>query len=135
MNNPYLHYPEAALALDWLADKFGFQEKVRFLDADGVVREAEMWAGETLIMLHGSGPDDDPLPKPTGNLCIVYVEDVDAHYERAVAAGLDAQAPADQLYGARIYLAEDLGGHSWTFWQKLSDHVELRPGWQEIRPS
>ncbi|WP_018680535.1 VOC family protein [Actinokineospora enzanensis] len=132
--SPYLYYADGAAALDWLADKFGFQEKVRFLDAEGVVREAELFAGDTLIMLHGGGPADEPPATPAGGMSIVYVDDVDAHHARAVAAGLDAPAPTDQPYGARIYMADDLGGHTWTFWQKLSDHVDLQPGWQEIRP-
>lgn len=131
--SPYLYYPDAAAALDWLSDMFGFAEKVRFLDGDGVVREAEMSAGDTVIMLHGSGPNDEPSPTPAGHMCIVYVDDVDAHHARAVAAGLDAPEPADQPYGARLYIVTDPGGHEWTFWQTTSDTVALQPGWREIR--
>ena len=54
--SPYLYYEDAAAALDWLARAFGFEELVRYVDADGVVREAEMAAGETTIMLNGAGP-------------------------------------------------------------------------------
>jgi len=134
--SPYLYYEDAGAALEWLSRMFGFREKDRFVDGEGVVREAEMYAGETIIMMHGADPGywkEQAVPGPIGHMCIVYVDDVDAHHARAVEAGLDAPPPADQPYGARIYLVEDIGGHQWTFWQHLTDDVELQPGWRRIR--
>lgn len=134
--SPYLYYEDAGAALAWLARMFGFREKERFLDGDGVVREAEMYAGETIIMMHGADPghwERNSVPGPVGHMCIVYVDDVDAHHARAVEAGLEAPPPQDQPYGARIYMVDDPGGHSWTFWQHLTDDFELQPGWRRIR--
>jgi uncharacterized glyoxalase superfamily protein PhnB len=55
------------------------------------------------------------LGAATQALC-VYVEDVDAHYRRAVAAGAEiVNPPSDTDFGSREYRARDLDGHTWTF--------------------
>jgi uncharacterized glyoxalase superfamily protein PhnB len=135
--SPYIYYEDGAAAIDWLVASFGFREKVRYLDETGVVREAEMFAGDTLIMIHGAAPgfwSEQAAPAPVGQMSIVYVDDVDAHHARATAAGVEASGPTDQPYGARIYMVDDPEGHSWTFWQHLRDEVELQPGWTEVTP-
>ena len=79
--SPYLYYEDAAAALDWLARAFGFEELVRYVDADGVVHEAEMAAGETTIMLNGASPGywrERGGGGPAGSALVVYVDDVDA---------------------------------------------------------
>jgi uncharacterized glyoxalase superfamily protein PhnB len=46
----------------------------------------------------------------------VALEDVDAHYQQARAAGAEiVREPADTEYGSREYLARDLEGHLWSF--------------------
>ena len=53
---------------------------------------------------------------------MVIVDDVDAHYARAVAAGAEILAePTDMEYGEREYTALDLDGHRWTFAQHIAD--------------
>jgi uncharacterized glyoxalase superfamily protein PhnB len=133
---PYLYYEDAAAALEWLAGAFGFVEKVRYLDDDGVVREAEMLAGETVVAMHGAGSGywaEQGVSGPVGQSCIVYVDNVDALWERIRAHGVDGSAPVDKPYGARICMVDDIGGHSWTFWQHLTDDMQLDEGWQEVR--
>jgi uncharacterized glyoxalase superfamily protein PhnB len=50
------------------------------------------------------------------------VEDVDSHYEHARRAGARIiNPPADYPYGERQYVAEDFGGHRWTFSQSIAD--------------
>ncbi|WP_422734777.1 VOC family protein [Micromonospora sp. WMMD558] len=135
--SPYLYYTDAAAALDWLARVFGFVEQVRYLDPDGVVREAEMTVGDVPIHLCGLDPDHwqrQGLPGPTGQLTIVYVDDVDVHHAHAVAAGAVADPPETKDYSARTYLVRDPGGNSWCFWQPLDRPVRLRDGWSETRP-
>ncbi|MEE3922472.1 VOC family protein [Micromonospora sp. BRA006-A] len=106
-----------------------------------MVREAELHAGDTLIMLHGADPGywaKQSAPGPVGHMCIVYVEDVDAHHKATVAAGVDAPEPEDQPYGARIYIVTDPGGHQWTFWQHLTDEAAgagLARGTPGVAPS
>jgi uncharacterized glyoxalase superfamily protein PhnB len=58
-----------------------------------------------------------PLASDVANPGVfVHVDDVDAHYERARAAGeLIESQPVDQPYGQREYGARDLEGHRWWF--------------------
>jgi len=53
---PYLHYEDAAAAIDWLARVLGFEERSRFVDKDGRVQQAEMRIGETDLWFAGHGP-------------------------------------------------------------------------------
>jgi uncharacterized glyoxalase superfamily protein PhnB len=61
----------------------------------------------------------------------VFVDDVDAHYERARSAGAKVMgAPKEQFYGDRVYEVEDLEGHRWKFAQHVRDvdsHTLKRP--------
>ncbi|MGH3105129.1 MAG: VOC family protein [Gaiellaceae bacterium] len=121
---PYLLYEDVAGALDWLSDAFGFEERLRFDGPDGYVSHAEMDVEGGSIMMGDPGPDYRS-PKRSGHLnsqVHVYVEDVDAHFERAKAAGAEIrQELADQPYGDRRYDAYDPEGHLWSFAQRIQD--------------
>ncbi len=121
---PYLLYENAAAALDWLARAFGFEEDLRLSGSDGHVMHAEMTLADGRIML-GQPGGDYKSPKQTGHRPVsvhVYVDDVDAHHERARQAGATITAePADQTYGDRRYMAEDLEGQQWVFAQHVRD--------------
>ncbi|MEU6645670.1 VOC family protein [Saccharomonospora sp. NPDC046836] len=136
---PYLYYTDATEALEWLTRVFGFAEKVRYVDAAGEVFQATVVAGGSEIQLTGVGADyweAKGVDGPVGQLNVVYVDDVDAQFERVCAAVDDAvevTRPQDQPYGARVFTVQDVGGNSWAFWQWVSDTVELPAGWQEIR--
>lgn len=115
---PYLLYEDVPRALDWLAEAFGFEEVLRFEGEGGIVNHAEMrHGGESIYLGYPGG--DYRSPKRLGtrtSLVHVYVEDVDAHYERAKAAGAEiALEPADQPYGDRRYDAYDVEGQLWSF--------------------
>jgi uncharacterized glyoxalase superfamily protein PhnB len=132
----YLYYEDAGAALSWLSAVLGLTETVRFEDADGIVREAEMTAGPVRVMLSGRGAGywaGEGLAGPAGQLTVLHVDDVDAHHRRAVAAGATADGPANTSYGERAYSVTDPEGHQWYVWQHLSDEVELAPGEREIR--
>jgi uncharacterized glyoxalase superfamily protein PhnB len=133
--SPYYYYEDASVALDWLARTFAFEEVVRYVDADGVVHEAEMRAGDTVIQLCGYAGfwAEQQADGPIGQENVLYVNDVDAHWARAKAAGTDPDPPEDKPYGVRSYSLKDPGGHQWSFWQRLTDKVQLQEGWQEIR--
>jgi uncharacterized glyoxalase superfamily protein PhnB len=137
--SPYLYYTDATEALDWLVRVFGFTEKVRYVDEAGAVFQATVAAGDAEIQLAGVGADywrAKGVDRPVGQLNIVYVDDVDAQYTRvveALAGAGEATAPQDQPYGARVFTVLDVGGNSWTFWQRIADEADLPPGWQEIR--
>lgn len=120
---PYLFYEDAGRALDWLVKTFGFTERMRHTDPDGsVVGHAEVQYGESVIML--GGVPSHRGPAQTGQIpggIYVYVEDVDAHFERVKAAGAQIQdTPTDQPYGVRSYGVLDLEGNQWWFAQPLA---------------
>jgi uncharacterized glyoxalase superfamily protein PhnB len=121
---PYLLYADVEGALDFLARAFGFEERLRYTGAAGYVSHAEMRLGDGIVFLGDPG-DDYRSPKELGHATVlmhVYVDDVDAHYERARAAGAQIrEEPADQEYGERRYAAVDPEGHQWFFAQVVRE--------------
>ena len=115
---PYLLYEDGAAAIDFLEKAFGFEEVMRMDDENAVVNHAELRLGDDSIMLGDPG-DDYKNPKNADHytsLVHVYVDDVDAHFERAKAAGAEiVMEPTDQEYGDRRYDAKDPEGHFWSF--------------------
>ena len=128
-----LAYEDGAAAIDWLVEAFGFDERLRFTDDDGTVSHAELDTGGGTIMLATPTPDY-VSPKRLRELSeearkmsevpyvidgvLVYVDDVDAHCERARAAGATIlREPKTEPYG-RLYNAADLEGHRWMFLQE-----------------
>jgi PhnB protein len=95
---------------------------------DGKVGHAELTIGDSLIMLSDEFPEMGvKSPKSLGGTPItmnVYVEDVDAVFERAVAAGAKpVRAVEDQFYGDRSGQFEDPFGHRWS----IATHIEDVP--------
>jgi len=119
----YLLYRDAGAAVDWLAKAFGLEKDEVLTGADGRVNHASMSFGKALLMLGSPGPDFEgprALGHSTANL-YVDVDDVEAHYARAVAAGATiVEEPKETFYGARRYGAEDLEGHRWYFAEELA---------------
>ncbi|TAM56642.1 MAG: glyoxalase/bleomycin resistance/extradiol dioxygenase family protein [Acidobacteria bacterium] len=121
---PYLFYEDVAAALRWLADAFGLRESLRIDGPDGKVAHAEMRLADGVVMM-GCPGRQYRNPRHVGHVTQslhVYVDDVDAHFARAKAAGARILAlPEDQFYGDRRYGAEDLEGHQWFFAQHVRD--------------
>jgi uncharacterized glyoxalase superfamily protein PhnB len=121
--SPYLYYEDGVAAMDWLARAFGFRERMRTIHADGSLGHAEMELGNGVIMI-GCSPEHKN-PAHLGQVTVgiyVHVEDVDAHYEQAKAAGAQVDAPpSDRSYGVRSYGALDPEGHQFWFSQPLAD--------------
>ncbi len=121
---PSLRYNDMGAALAWLNQTFGLTEHLRWTDAGGVVRHAEMRIDHAFIDL-SAAPDGYQTPKRLGQVCqslVVLVDDVDAHDRTAQAAGATIiAAPKDKPWGLRPYIAEDLGGHHWQFSHYLRD--------------
>jgi PhnB protein len=116
--SPYLLYEDGAAAIDFLTNAFGFEEVMRMEDDKGDVNHAELRLGEDTVMLGDPG-DDYRNPRNADHstaLVHVYVDDVDAHFEHAKAAGAEIVIePTDQEYGDRRYDAKDPEGHFWSF--------------------
>ena len=105
---PFMRFTDADSALDWLGRAFGFEEHAVYRDDDGTVVHAEISLGNGIVML-GQG---DPAERGV----YVAVDDADAHYERAKAAGAEiAREIEDTDYGSREYTARDPDGHVWSF--------------------
>ncbi|HEX6104959.1 MAG TPA: VOC family protein [Gemmatimonadales bacterium] len=107
---PALRFRDEQAAMAWLERAFGFQRHAVFTGDDGAIVHAELKLGRGILML-GSPPED-----PLGFCIYVQVDDLDAHYARAVAAGAEITRPLrDTSYGTREYGARDLDGHYWYF--------------------
>ena len=128
-----VHYEDAAEAIDWLCRAFEFEVKLKIEGEGGRVEHSELLYGEGLIMVGDlkALPSRSPYRAPrqvdganTQNI-MVYVDDVDAHCERARRAGaVIISEPTDVDYGEaywadRGYECEDIGGHRWWFYQRL----------------
>jgi uncharacterized glyoxalase superfamily protein PhnB len=122
---PYLLYEDAAAMIDWLERAFGFTEKLRFVGDDGSVGHAELEVGGGASIMLGAPGGDFRSPRHGGGAPAqvqVYVDDVDAHYERAKAAGAEIrQELADMPYGERRYDAYDAEGQLWMFSTRTRD--------------
>jgi PhnB protein len=122
---PYLIVEGAARALDFYKAVFGATEQMRMAGPGGRVAHAEMRIGDSVVMLADEVPDMGYRgPKGYGGSAVslmVYVDDVDATFQRALAAGaIERRAVQDQFYGDRSGTLEDPFGHTWT----VSTHVE-----------
>jgi PhnB protein len=116
---PYLIVDGAAAAIDFYKRAFGATELFRLADPSGKIGHAEIKIGDSPIMLADEHPDMDirgPLAlggSPVGIL--LYVENVDALTNQAIAAGAKVVRPlADQFYGDRSATLSDPFGHKWT---------------------
>lgn len=117
---PMIVYADAAAALEFLGTAFGFEQRFRMDMPDGSVGHAEVGFGDAVVMLASEwqvGGVVSPLRLPAVHAQIhVLVDDVDAHFARARAAGATiATEPADQDHGTRSYRAIDPEGHRWIF--------------------
>jgi MerR family transcriptional regulator, thiopeptide resistance regulator len=117
---PLLVYENIEAAHDFLVRAFGFAAGSLERDGEGKVVHGEVTAGDVVIWLHRVSPEHEmasprTMDAQTGGL-VVRVDDVDAHYAQARAAGaLVDSEPADQEYGQREYGVRDLEGHRWWF--------------------
>jgi PhnB protein len=121
---PYLIIDGAAEAIRWYEQALGATEVMRLPMGDKI-GHAEIKIGDSHVMLSDEWPDYGKLGPKTrgGSTCglMVYLDDVDAAFERAVAAGAQVEQPVqDQFYGDRSGSVADPFGHSWT----LATHVE-----------
>jgi len=122
---PYLIVKGAAAALEYYKKAFGARETMRFAGPDGKIGHAEIKIGDSPIMLADEHPDMGYRgPQALGGSpvsILLYVEDVDRWFERAIAAGGKVTRPvADQFYGDRTGTLVDPFGHVWS----ISTHVE-----------
>ncbi|MEM6349568.1 MAG: VOC family protein [Cyanobacteria bacterium P01_D01_bin.14] len=121
---PTLRYRDAAAAVDWLCQAFGFEKHLVVSGEDGTVAHAELVFGNGMIMLGAAREDEfgqlQQPPHQSGAVVTqspyILVEDVDRHYACAIAAGAEIVMDIkDQDYGGRDYSCRDPEGHVWNF--------------------
>ncbi|MCA8963698.1 MAG: VOC family protein [Planctomycetes bacterium] len=137
--SPALFYTDPRRAIDWLCQAFGFEVRILVDGPDGSVMHSELTYGDGVIMVSGAsaeapGPDSHWRQRLTSPASIggrvtqalaVYVDDVQAHHDRAAAHGAEICDPlTTQDYGPeywsdRGYGAYDCEGHRWWFMQRL----------------
>lgn len=138
---PYVHYEDADAMLDWLSRVFGFEERARYVDKDGLVQQAEMLVGDHELWLSGHGPGYwEKEGRRPDEFIGVWVDDVDAQHRRVVAAGVEADPPKDQDYDVRSFNVRDPEGYLWGFMRRLgTGYIQRIPteegGLEEILPN
>ena len=130
---PMLAYEDGPRALDWLSRAFDFRERARIVDASGRLSHGELETGSGVVMLATPSPHYES-PAHHRQHCeaaaswsevpyvvdgvLVYVEDVAAHRERAIAEGARMLGGLENDEHGVRYRAEDLEGHRWMFMQR-----------------
>ena len=125
---PYLTIDGAAQAIEFYGKVFGARERMRMPSPDGKIGHAELEIGDALIMLSDEHPEMGARgPKSIGGSPVtiaVYVEDVDAVFQRAIENGASSTRDVeDQFYGDRSGQFTDPFGHKWN----VATHVEDVP--------
>ncbi len=118
---PHVVYPDVAGAIEWLGRVFGFREHYRY---GHPAAGAQVHLGNAWIMLRGARPgSSSPLQAGTSTQSLtIFVEDVEAHYQRSLAAGAKIVEPLHETeYGELQYGVEDLAGHHWLFSRHARD--------------
>jgi PhnB protein len=123
--SPSLVIDGAADAIDFYVKVLGATERMRFGGPDGRIGHAELQIGDSVVMLADEYPDMGYIgPKSVGGTPVtlsVWVDDVDATFAGAIAAGATETRPVeDQFYGDRTGTFEDPWGHRWH----VSTHIE-----------
>ncbi len=115
---PYLMISGAARAIEFYKQVFDAVEIMRLPGPDGKIAHAEIKIGDSIIMLADESLEwENRSPQAlggTGVYIALYVDDVDAVAQTAVAAGATLLFPvADQFYGDRTCRLADPFGHIW----------------------
>lgn len=124
--SPSLFYQDAPAAIEFLERAFGFVTRIRIDGENGVIHHSELCFGDALVMVSSERTSDNMSSPKTLNGMItagifLYVDDVDAHFEVAQAAGAKViQGLTDTDYGPeywsdRGYGVLDPEGHRWWF--------------------
>jgi PhnB protein len=125
---PYLTVDGASRAIEFYSKVFGAKERVRMPGPDGKVGHAEIEIGDSVVMLADAFPEmGGRTPRDLGGTPVtlmVYVQDVDAVFARALSAGASEERKVEnQFYGDRAGQFADPFGYKWF----VATHVEDVP--------
>ncbi len=120
---PCLRYRDAAAAIEWLCQVFGFEKNLVVPGEDGAIAHAQLSFGNGMIML-GSATDTefgrlikqpDEIGGAETQCAYVIVSDADLLYRQAKEAGAEILMDIkDEDYGGRGFTCRDLEGHIWS---------------------
>ena len=110
---PCLAFRDAKASFEWLERVLGAERLAVYEDEEGRVAHAELRIGQSTIMGGDERPGGTATP-PGTSVIYVVVDDADAAYERAKAAGADVTEPVDQDYGSRDVTVTDPDGNRWS---------------------
>ena len=117
---PYLVVEGAGRLIDFLEEVFDAEEQERIEAPGNLIGHAELRIGDSVVMVGDARGPHKPMP----GMLYIYVEDVDATFQRALAAGAtQVQPPTDQFYGDRSGGVNDPCGNQW--W--IATHIEDVP--------
>ncbi len=117
----YLIVADADRMLTFLQQAFDAKVGHVTRGAMGEIRHAELKVGTSMLMLGQALEGWAPRP----SMFYLYVEECDAVYAKAIAAGAKSlNAPADQPYGDRNGGVEDFAGNYWYIGTRLEDLSE-----------
>ena len=122
-----LGYDDPKAAIQFLEKAFGFKEREgsRLERGDGSIILTEIDIVDSYIMIGGAGGHGIASPKSNGQATsglLIYIDDLDQHFENAKAAGATiVSEPTDQYWGDRRYEAKDPEGHLWSFFEHVRD--------------
>jgi PhnB protein len=133
-HNPHIVVPDAARAAEWYVDALGAEERNRIPVPGGKLMSVELWFGDSAVMVADEFPEMGVLsPQSVGGTSTVlnlYVEDVDALWERAMGAGAEVLHPlGDTFWGDRHGQITEPFGHRWG----LAQHVRDVPTEEVVR--
>jgi len=116
---PFLTVRDAVRAIEFYKEAFGAKERGVMKGPDGKVMHAELMIGDSIIMLSDEWPEFGALsPLSSGGAGMglhIYVDGVDAAFDRAVKAGAQVEMPVtDQFWGDRYGKLKDPFGHKWS---------------------
>ena len=135
---PYLTVRDAARAIEFYKQAFGAEARGVMPGPDGKIMHAELRIGDSIIMLADEFPEFGALsPQTTGGSGTglhIYIENVDAAFDRAVKAGATVEMPvADMFWGDRYGKLKDPFGHKWSIGTHTKDMSmdEMNKGMEE----
>ena len=123
--NCYLSIKNCLEAIEFYKKAFGAVEKLRLVMPDGSIAHAEILIEGSIVMMGEENPEwgtKGPLTLGGSPISFsIYVEDVDAAFQKAIDAGATASMPIkDEFYGDRIGQVVDPFGYKWS----LATHME-----------
>jgi PhnB protein len=117
---PFFNIKGAAQAIDFYKQAFGAEEKMRLALPDGHIAMSELKIGGSLVRV-----SDAVREAPTQSSTMLYVDNVDIWWQRAVNAGCEVVLPLeDRFFGDRFGIVKDRFGNRWSLATHIKDVSE-----------